>query len=650
MARQPRFKTLQHQLAFWPVLCSVVIMVVGGLVMWYYARARITQYRQKEFTNFAEVLKTDLEFELHRVVDDVSNWATRWRLLALDETRQDSEVDERIRRFSQWAIELRPDQRARYDLVLFVDRTGTVQFATSALLSDPLTRNTVTDRRVSDLLQLPADWLNEVIEKNVAKSASVRRIDSLNALLQRHLPPSGSYELPSYYHFVIAAPVVIPTRLGAPRTVGAVIAVASWAPFQRILDIIEDKCEALGFKNGYPYLIDSDSETVIGHKYRDPNNSADNFYATRLSLLGLEALAVRFRENPIGVYYYNFRGQRKFALLERITPPDPDLSPTLDWRLGVGVDEVEVLAPVTQLTYSFVSIVGVAAFAVFITTYFIAHRVSVTVHQLTQMTNAAAAGQATFISRPQSHDEISELQSAIGHLAIHLRHEIGYEVIPNPYVAGIPIQKAEMFFGRHEDLAWVSDHLRQPGNDLILLVGQRRIGKTSLLHHISRNRVELNILPFFLDTQVFLHSITSDALFYRTLLEEMLQQLPEIAPQLQRPVLGDLGSSETFTRFIKFLNNHVSAVPVCLFDELDNFEIKFKDRTVSTEVITFLAGLLESKRTLSIIATGSDHNHLRKAKHWNALLLKKCTPTPRRAFANRWPPDDSRSASWEDRI
>ncbi|WP_138501024.1 AAA family ATPase [Nostoc sp. PA-18-2419] len=55
----------------------------------------------------------------------------------------------------------------------------------------------------------------------------------------------------------------------------------------------------------------------------------------------------------------------------------------------------------------------------------------------------------------------------------------------NPYVIGRPISEPEIFFGRQKQLAFIEENLRQ-GEKVILLHGQRRIGKSSLLQNVPK--------------------------------------------------------------------------------------------------------------------------------------------------------------------
>ncbi|MFB0535988.1 MAG: hypothetical protein ACETWR_13520 [Anaerolineae bacterium] len=59
-------------------------------------------------------------------------------------------------------------------------------------------------------------------------------------------------------------------------------------------------------------------------------------------------------------------------------------------------------------------------------------------------------------------------------------------VIPlNPYVAGNPVGDSPAFIGRADVLCEVLRVLRRSQDSAIVLYGQRRIGKTSILQHLA---------------------------------------------------------------------------------------------------------------------------------------------------------------------
>ena len=103
----------------------------------------------------------------------------------------------------------------------------------------------------------------------------------------------------------------------------------------------------------------------------------------------------------------------------------------------------------------------------------------------------------------------------------------------NPYIAGAPVLDTEMFFGREQLIERI---LQTIHNNSLLLYGERRIGKTSLQHHLRRRLLQLDdpdydFFPVFVDLQG-----TPESQFFATLAEDVFHQLESI--------LGDMGPGE----------------------------------------------------------------------------------------------------------
>jgi tetratricopeptide (TPR) repeat protein len=102
----------------------------------------------------------------------------------------------------------------------------------------------------------------------------------------------------------------------------------------------------------------------------------------------------------------------------------------------------------------------------------------------------------------------------------------------NPYIAGAPVLDRRLFFGRDQ---LVERILQTIHNNSLLLYGERRIGKTSLQHHLKRRLQRLedpvyDFHPVYVDLQG-----TPEERFFATLAEDVFGELG--------PVLGDLTPS-----------------------------------------------------------------------------------------------------------
>ncbi len=71
----------------------------------------------------------------------------------------------------------------------------------------------------------------------------------------------------------------------------------------------------------------------------------------------------------------------------------------------------------------------------------------------------------------------------------------------NPYIAGAPLRGKAGFFGRQDTLAWVARELNNAATNALVLFGQRRIGKTSLLLQLQTSLPAAEFLPVYFDLQ-----------------------------------------------------------------------------------------------------------------------------------------------------
>ena len=181
----------------------------------------------------------------------------------------------------------------------------------------------------------------------------------------------------------------------------------------------------------------------------------------------------------------------------------------------------------------------------------------------------------------------------------------------NPYIAGAPVVEASMFFGREDVFGWIERSLEGKFVDHILVLhGQRRVGKTSVLKQIPNFLPDKYIQVFF-DLQGrtgttldrFLWWLASE--IARTLkrghginipkpdpkaFEDTEYLINEFLPGL-RPVLGDYVLLLTFDEF----------------DTLDRPEIQ---ETLASPLIAYLRRLIEVEELNFIFSIGSSGDKL----------------------------------------
>lgn len=93
----------------------------------------------------------------------------------------------------------------------------------------------------------------------------------------------------------------------------------------------------------------------------------------------------------------------------------------------------------------------------------------------------------------------------------------------NPYVSGEPVRESDMFFGRDEVIAKIMNTLHE---NSIMIHGERRIGKTSLLHQLEQQLRTANDPQYlFVPVYVDLEGTSEQQLFY-VIMEEIARVLP----------------------------------------------------------------------------------------------------------------------------
>ncbi len=113
-------------------------------------------------------------------------------------------------------------------------------------------------------------------------------------------------------------------------------------------------------------------------------------------------------------------------------------------------------------------------------------------------------------------------------------------MILNPFTFGNPIRDPARFYGRSEDLRQIVNRLRSSAHESTSVVGERRIGKTSLLKHLDNRAVaaELGLLPeeyclVYIDFQGL--TDTTPQRFWQRVLRKMERAicLPALVPEIQ---------------------------------------------------------------------------------------------------------------------
>jgi hypothetical protein len=195
--------------------------------------------------------------------------------------------------------------------------------------------------------------------------------------------------------------------------------------------------------------------------------------------------------------------------------------------------------------------------------------------------------------------------------------------IDNPFIIGIPLtEQQEIFVGRTSVGARIEQLLLDRRRPPLLLYGQRRMGKTSLLNNLGR-LLPSSMIPFFVDLQGVVGAKDHAGLLSsiaRNMIRSANQRENLAIPELPREVLVD----DPFTRFNEWLDKveHVVGKNTALL-ALDEFEALdtalSKGRFDETMVLGMLRHLIQHRPRFKVLLAGS--HTLDELQRWATYLI-----------------------------
>ncbi len=178
-----------------------------------------------------------------------------------------------------------------------------------------------------------------------------------------------------------------------------------------------------------------------------------------------------------------------------------------------------------------------------------------------------------------------------------------YHHIANPYTTGTPILDKKMFYGRTEDLEFLRESLGSvSANRVVLLWGQRRMGKTSLIYQLANELAVGPYAPVFIDLQKLALQDTPGQLlesFAKHIAREIWQRKKTwIADPVHEQFLSDPSSAfyEYLSDVLQYLPNHRI---ILIIDEFDGM------RKYGENILYYLRTLMQHYPGLNFLLSGA---------------------------------------------
>jgi hypothetical protein len=179
-------------------------------------------------------------------------------------------------------------------------------------------------------------------------------------------------------------------------------------------------------------------------------------------------------------------------------------------------------------------------------------------------------------------------------------------LIINPYIAGSPVKDAAMFFGREDVYAWLRQHLRGAyQHNAIVLYGERRSGKTSVLYQMKDKLGDPLYIPVLLDLQgMGLEGIDGFLWEVARKIVLALRGIEDI-PNLERPARQDFEQNPRHQFEDVFLPPVIEALGerslLLMFDEANRLAEKVEAGDLPHDIFDYLRALIQQTSRVNFL-------------------------------------------------
>ena len=196
--------------------------------------------------------------------------------------------------------------------------------------------------------------------------------------------------------------------------------------------------------------------------------------------------------------------------------------------------------------------------------------------------------------------------------------------IDNPYIIGVPLtEQQEIFVGRTDITARIESLLLDQRRPPLLLYGQRRMGKTSLLNNLGR-LLPTTIVPMFVDLQGPASQAKDEVGLLYNIARNMRSSAEKhrnlILPPLSREALAD----DPFTRFDEWLDVVEKTLDtntaLLILDEFESLDDALtKKRFDEGAVMAMLRHLIQHRVRFKVMFAAS--HTLEELARWASYLI-----------------------------
>lgn len=222
------------------------------------------------------------------------------------------------------------------------------------------------------------------------------------------------------------------------------------------------------------------------------------------------------------------------------------------------------------------------------------------------------------------YDDITTIQEQVFCDRLEL-HSIPQEFafIPNPYSTGTPTHDKKMFYGRECDMAYLQDNLTRPlARTVLVLYGQRRSGKTTLLLQLNNSEDLNGHIPVLIDMQRVSYKISLSSLLYRIAFY-IFQALKKQGLHTDQPLRDafDLDPTFAFDQFLDAIEDGLEGQKlILLIDEFEVLEEQVKKGVLQPEIFEYLRSLMQHRQYMNFLLAGTHTIEQLTRGYWSVFF------------------------------
>jgi HEAT repeat protein/energy-coupling factor transporter ATP-binding protein EcfA2 len=212
----------------------------------------------------------------------------------------------------------------------------------------------------------------------------------------------------------------------------------------------------------------------------------------------------------------------------------------------------------------------------------------------------------------EAHYDDDENQGATHRFSCHVgffEAPTGYVPIRNsPYIVGVPVKTTQMFFGRQDIFQWVRDNISgQFQQNALLLYGERRMGKTSVLYQLQQTPPTPNHICLLLDLQTFSYVNTVNELLFE-IATGIVARLTEEGYALEEPNWDHYSSNphRAFRTLVTLIDKTLGERRLLvMLDEFGVLIVKVRDHAFDVSIFEFLRSIVQHSTAFNFMFTGA---------------------------------------------